>query len=805
MQKLILLLTLFGLPSLRAEVQLLHSFEFGLQYPQSKLVQAADGNFYGTALNGGLSATAGGAGVGGIFRVTPAGVISNLASFFGTNGANPAAGLTLGADGLLYGTTQAGGANNLGTVFSVSTSGGIKVLYSFDGTHGSTPQTAVTAGGDGNFYGTTLNGGANNDGTIFQVTPGGALTTLFSFGATNPSPGSALCLAPDGNFYGTTQYGPANGSGGIYYYGTIYRITPAGVFTQLVGLTNTQGTVSSPYPDFRLTTVSNVMYGVFYGGGTNGGGCFYSLTTNGVFSPVLHFSHPAGGAPVGGPTWSPDGNFYCIGRAGGLGNGVLIKISPPNAMTSAWTGQIAATFDSAGNGSSPSGGMTLASDGNFYGVTGGGGDTGWGEFYRFAGAGGGLSGLASFNNFGGISPRVALTLAPDGNFYGTTYAGGPGDNGTLFRITTNGIFTRLATFSGTNGYDSLTPLCLGPDGALYGANFYGGANLGGTLFSLTTNGNFRTVYSFASASSGAWPQGGLAVGPDHQIYGTTSTGGTNAHGTVFRYNTNGTLATVFSFAGTNGDKPLGGLFWNDDNYCYGTTYLGGSNNVGTIFRFDTNGNYNTVATFVSTNGYNPVAGLVAGADGNLYGTAYGNSYLYRIQPGSNSVITVVNNAAQVSGSVEYAGFTPGADQKLYTVTFNGGAFNNGSLLCMDTNGVIAVVSTLSSALGIAPYPAPVFGPDGNLYGTTSAGGPGNGGTIYRYVFDKITNVQRTGSNAIITASGTTGGNYALFATTNLAGGVWTNIAATVATNYSVTLKDPNAWKYPQRFYRTAAQ
>lgn len=785
----------------RAEVQLLHSFEFGLEHPYSPLVQAQDGNFYGTAQFGGAGGSIGGAGVGGIFRVTPTGVISNICSFFGTNGANPTTGLLRGPGGLLYGTTPNGGANSLGTVFSVTTSGVLTVLYSFDGPHGALPQSLLTMGIDGKLYGTTPSGGANNRGTVFSITTGGSLTTLYSFTTTNASPSPALCLGPDGNFYGTTQSGP-----GTYNYGTIFRITPAGAFTQLVGLTNTIGTVGSTYSMPSMLVVGNVIYGTLYSGGINGFGSFYSLTTDGVFTPLLAFTSGTGGQP-GGLTLGADGNFYGTGQFSGTGYGMVFEIQMTNAQHAVW-GPILhlASFGNT-NGATPVGGLTLGSDGKLYGVAAYGGDTDRGEFYSLPGTGGPITGLASFNNFGGVSPHTPLTLGPDGNFYGTTSAGGPGDNGTVFRISANGTFSRIAVFtnSSTSGYQPLTPLCVGPDGVLYGSTMVGGANSGGTLFSVTTNGVFKTVYNFASASSGIWPMSGLALGPDNQLYGTTETGGTNGSGTIFRYNTNGTLSVFFSFSGTNGNKPQGSLLWNRDGYCYGITYSGGAGGNGTIFRFNTSGAFNTVATFFSTNGYGPVSGLALGADGNLYGVANGNSYLYRITPGASNPITVVNNASHLSGSIQYAGFAPGPDKRLYTATANGGTFNNGSLIRMDTNGVTALVSTLSTALGTYLYAAPVFGPDGNLYGTTSAGGPGNGGTVYRYVFDRITSFQRVGTNAVITATGTTGGNYALFATTNLATGIWTNIAVSVAGNSAVTLSDTNAGKFPKRFYRTAAQ
>jgi len=181
---------LLGAASGRAEIQVVHAFEFGPQKPQSRLIQGQDGFFYGTAYSGGAASSVGGSGKGSVFRATSGGVVTNLASFVGTNGANPFAGLVQGGDGTLYGTTQAGGRLNLGTVFKCTTGGALTTLYSFDGTTGSQPETTLAFGTDGALYGTTYSGGTNGSGygTIFRITTGGAFSSLYSFGATNPYP-----------------------------------------------------------------------------------------------------------------------------------------------------------------------------------------------------------------------------------------------------------------------------------------------------------------------------------------------------------------------------------------------------------------------------------------------------------------------------------------------------------------------------------------------------------------------------------------------------------------------------------------
>ena len=801
--------SLLLLPAVRAEVQLLHAFEFGARYPQSRLVQASDGNFYGVASSGGASATLGSSGNGCVFRVTPTGVISTVVSFLGTNGASPQGALVLGPGGVLFGTTKSGGANNRGTVFSLTTGGVLTTLCSFFGTNGANPQTALTFGNDGALYGTTLWGGANDRGSIFRVTTGGSLMLLHSLATSNAWPGSSLCLAPDGNLYGTTQQGPANG-GGAFPYGTIYRLTPGGQFTQLLALTNLIGTVS--YPDSWLTLHSDgVMYGTLAGGSTNNIGCVYSLTTNGTFTPLVAFGFTSGGRSVGGLTPGPDGNFYGAGTFGGAaGDGTVFRVQPPNVIQTNWIISQVAYFQSYVNGSSPNGGLTLGSDGNFYGATTGGGDATWGAFFRVP-TNGPVTALASFHNDGGIAPGAALTLAADGRFYGTTCYGGPGDYGTIFRVATDGAFTSLATFGGTNGSNPAGPLCLGPNGALYGGALYGGTFNGGTLFSITTSGVFKTVFQFATATNGAWPQGGMTLGADGFLYGTTITGGPNSgQGTVFKFSSNGTLTTLAVFRGTNGARPKGTLLYGGDGFFYGTTSEGGTNsNNGVIFRCGTNGGLIVLKHMVYATGGTPEAGLARGADGAFYGTTTGggpggNGVIFRVT--TNGDYNIVNSQFTTPGSVQHAGLTPGPDGHFYGATLNGGANSVGNVFRLTTSSAWALLSTLTRATGGNPFAPPVFGPDGNLYGTGYSSGPGGGGSVWRFVPDHITDIQRSVSNATVIATGTAGGKYSLQAHTNLTSDGWSNVAsATALAPGLVQLNDTNAWRFPQRFYRTTAQ
>ena len=193
--------------------------------PAAALTLGNDGNFYGTTYSGG------GYGYGTVFKVTIDGTLTTLVAFASTNGANPNAALTMGDDGNLYGTTSSGGSAGIGTVFRMTTNGTLATLVSFLGTNGWNPQAALTLGKDGSFYGTTRSGGSKGDGTVFSLATNGVLTTLFSFSLVDTngaSPQTALTLGNDGNYYGTTSQG-GNGN-----YGTIFKCTTTGNLTTLV-------------------------------------------------------------------------------------------------------------------------------------------------------------------------------------------------------------------------------------------------------------------------------------------------------------------------------------------------------------------------------------------------------------------------------------------------------------------------------------------------------------------------------------------------------------------------------------------
>jgi len=366
------------------------------------LLQSIDGTFYGTT--SGL----GGASAGTIFRITSAGALTTLHTFCAkthcSDGEQPYAGLVLGSDGNFYGTTHLGGTRLHGTVYKITPAGELTTLYNFcsvadcvDGWH---PHGALIQGANGNFYGTTKHGGANADGTIFEITPAGALTVLHSFDSTDGAePTAGLILATDGNFYGTTTTGgeltcqPPNGCG------TIFNITPAGVLTTLYSFS---GGTEGKTPGAELIQASN---GNFYGttqyGGAKGEGTLFQFLLGGALTTLHTFHNTDGAQPTAGLIQATDGNFYGTTSVGGD-----LTCEPPNGC------------------------------GTIFEIT----------------AAGVLTTLKSFEALDGVYPAGGLVQATNGSFYGTTYSGGLGIDGTVFSLSTGlGAFVRLPYDSGKAG------------------------------------------------------------------------------------------------------------------------------------------------------------------------------------------------------------------------------------------------------------------------------------------------------------------------------------------------------------------
>lgn len=377
----------------------------------------------------------------------------------GSDGANPASPLIFDKTGNLYGTTESGGAKSCGTVFELTPSGRRwteKVIYSFSYADGCEPN-AVIFDKSGNLYGSTSSGGANGVGAVFELSPSNGIwieSVLYSFagGKDGTNPTSALAFDKKGKLYGTTSTG---------------------------------GKLEDCYPD---------------GCGT----VFMLAKSNGVWakSTIYKFQGLDGADPTSGSLiFDPSGNLFGATQRGGPNEaGNVFELGHAGGK---WTESVLYTFDGQQNGAVPEGGVVFDPQGHLYGVT----------IYADNDAAcpncqllntGTVFELSSSNNgwvittlyafqggSDGLTPLAGLTLDKNGNFYGTTTAGGNSERchlgcGTVFKVSPSGgtwSESVLYTFRLTQGAFPQAPLTL-HNGTLFGTTSEGGSSGNGVVFSL---------------------------------------------------------------------------------------------------------------------------------------------------------------------------------------------------------------------------------------------------------------------------------------------------------------------------------
>jgi uncharacterized repeat protein (TIGR03803 family) len=391
---------------------------------------------------------------------------TTLHSFEDTDGAYPNAGLVQATDGNLYGTTGGGGANDGGTVFKIAPSGTLTTLYSFCSqsgcSDGANPYAVLVQATDGKLYGTTSSGGTTNNGTVFKITPSGTLTTLYSFcsksGCTDGAgPLAGLVQATNGDLYGTTEFY------GAYGYGTVFKITSAGTLTTLHsfagyptdGAYPVAGLIQTTNGDLYGTTANGGANSCEHGGRTLGCGTVFKIAPSGMLTTLYSFCSQSGCTdgqnPDAGLVQATNGDLYGTTFYGGafLLNqvGTVFKITPSGTLTTLHS--FYCTQSGCTDGELPYAGLVQATDGNFYGTTLDGGVNDYCEFEGLTAecgtvfkitAGGMLTRLYSFCSQGGSNctdgayPYAALVQATNGNFYGTTDGGGANDDGTVFSL-----------------------------------------------------------------------------------------------------------------------------------------------------------------------------------------------------------------------------------------------------------------------------------------------------------------------------------------------------------------------------------
>ncbi len=360
-----------------------------------------------------------------------------------------------------------------------------------------------------------------------------------------------------------------------------------------------------------------------------------------------------------------DGNLYSAAPGGTDGLGAMFKITPAGVLTTPYT------FDLY---TEPYGGLTLGTDGNYYGTTNSGGTANLGTVFKIT-PGGKLTVLHEFTNTGdGAYPYAPPIEGVDGNYYGTTTQANLA-NGTVYKVSSAGVFTALHSFDVSEGQYPFAPLVQGTDG-----NFYGTAQLGGTgtecvggcgtVFKITPAGTLSVLYNFDELHGEA-PLGPLTQATDGNFYGTTTGGGTNGPnccGVIFQITPAGTLTVLHDFgAPDDGINAMAGLVQATDGNLYGTTAGGGADEAGVIFSISPKAPYayNILYSFDGTTGSSPQTTLVQHTNGILYGDTQAGGTdtkycgpcgtFYSLNMGLKPFIRLVSTYGKVGTSVEILG------------------------------------------------------------------------------------------------------------------------------------------------------
>jgi len=360
--------------------------------------------------------------------------------------------------------------------------------------------------------------------------------------------------------------------------------------------------------------------------------------------------------------------------------------------------------------------------------------------------------LHSFTGTDGNKSFAALVQGKNGNLYGTTYFGGAKNDGEVFEVTTAGKLATLHSFCSTSGcadgeYSYAVPV-QGADGSFYGTTYLGGSKGDGTVFKMSPSGGLTTLHNFGGVD-GSQPLAGLAAGSDGNFYGTTNLGGSHNAGSVFKITPSGQFTTLHSFcsktACADGQNSYAGLIQASDGNLYGTTLSGGSHGHGTVFKITKGGTFSTLYSFCSKSGCAdgefPQTGLVQASNGNLYGTtilggAYGSGTIFELT--LSGALTTLYSACSQSGCPDgnylYAPLIQAKNGDLYGIMQIGGAHNSGTIFKITLSGALTTLYSFCSqpACADGQYPAAglVQATNGNLYGTTADGGVHGDGTVF---------------------------------------------------------------------------
>jgi uncharacterized repeat protein (TIGR03803 family) len=438
--------------------------------------------------------------------------------------------------------------------------------------------------------------------------------------------------------------------------------------------------------------------------------------------------------------------------------------------------------------------------------------------------------LHSFAGNDGGAPEAGLAISGS-TLYGTAWRGGSSDNGTIFRLNTDGTaFTNLHSFSATaapsyTNSDGATPedALVVSGSTLYGTAEYGGASGYGIVFRLNTDGSgFTNLHSFTGGGDGANPYAGLILS-GNTLYGTTQYGDTPDNGTVFRINTDGSGFTnlhsftpITDFTNSDGAQPQTGLILSG-NTLYGTAYVGGASGNGTVFRLNTDGTgFTNLYSFNGDgDGADPYGGVVLSGN-TLFGTTgfagtWGNGTVFRVNIDSSAFTNLHSFTGGSDGTTPYAGLAISGNA-LYGTAPYGGAWGDGNVFKVNTDGT-SFTNLHSFTATPGPFDtnsdgsvpqAGVLLSGNTLYGTASGGGSAGDGTAFSLSLESVGAPQlaiiSSASNVVLTWP-TNAAGFTLQSATNLTSPAdWTTVSpGPVVVNAQNTVTNPAS--RTRQFYR----
>ncbi len=350
----------------------------------------------------------------------------------------------------------------------------------------------------------------------------------------------------------------------------------------------------------------------------------------------------------------------------------------------------------------------------------------------------------------GATPYGGPILDQSGNLYGTTNLGGTNGDGSVYKLSPSGSsWTYTSLYSLKGGRDGAGPafgsLAMGAGGLLFGTT-EGGGYFGTTFTVCTCGGKEMVVHRFGVGDDGAQPIGGAVTDSLGNFYGTTSLGGATGNGTVFqarRIGGNWTSSVIYSFAGgTDAASPPAGVTLDAHGNLYGTSSFGGANGVGAIYKVSRSGSGWTETVLYDfqglNDGQNPVGGLVVDEAGNFYGTTFdgginGGGTVYEFSPSGNGWIFTTLYSFTGSYGGPYNKLTL-ANGSIYGFTNSDGANGLGSVFKLTpSNGgwtFTDLYDFVGGNDGGLPYGSVAVDSKGNVFGTAVIGGTQNQGVVY---------------------------------------------------------------------------